>query len=323
MTTSSNNTPHAVSFRCGKVAIVGRPNVGKSTLLNRIVGQKLAITSHRAQTTRHRILGIHTDANAQILFIDSPGLESAQGIASASALKRVLNRTARQVMEEADVVLCVIDISEDSIAHVLRNPDDPPLRREDLAVIEQLPANKPAILVINKVDTLADKRTLLPFLQRLGSLHPFTAFVPVSAEKELQLDTLIGAITRSLPEGDAIYVEDDLTDASERFLASELIREKLFRQLGEELPYETTVVIEKYELEGSLRRIFASILVAREGQKGIVLGKGGERIKAIGSQARVDIEKLVGARVYLELFVKVRSGWADTEQSLRSFGYGQ
>jgi GTPase len=310
-------------FRCGKVAIVGRPNVGKSTLLNQLIGQKLAITSHRAQTTRHRILGVRTDEHAQMLFIDSPGMEIAQGTASAGALKRVLNRTARQAMEEADIVLLVIEVNDEVLKHLDRNPEKPPIRPQDLAVLEQLPPGKPCILVINKADTLENKSALLPYLQRVAASYPLTAYVPISAEKKLQLDVLVQAIVEHLPEAPAIFEEDDLTDRSEKFLASELIREKLFRLLGDELPYETTLVIEKYEEEGALRRIFASILVARDSQKSIVVGRSGERIKRIGSEARADIEALTGGTVYLELFVKVKSGWADSEQSLRSYGYGQ
>jgi GTPase len=317
------NSEVSSTFKCGKVAIVGRPNVGKSTLLNRLIGQKLAITSHRAQTTRHRILGVRTDANAQLMFIDSPGMESAQGNASAGALKRVLNRTARQAMDEADVILFVVEVSEETLKHLDRHPDKPALRSQDIAVYEQLPKNKPVILVINKVDSLADKGILLPYLQRVAANFQFISYVPISAEKSLQLDVLVKSISDYLPLGPSVFTEDDLTDRSERFLASELIREKLFRLLGDELPYETTVVIEKYEEEGNLRRIFASILVVRDGQKAIVVGRGGERIKRIGSEARADIEQLIGGKVYLELFVKVKSGWADTEQSLRSFGYGQ
>jgi GTPase len=320
---TESNTTIENTFKCGKVAIVGRPNVGKSTLLNRLIGQKLAITSHRAQTTRHRILGVRTDANAQLMFIDSPGMESAQGSASAGALKRVLNRTARQAMDEADVILFVIEVSDEALKHLARNPDKPPLRPQDAAVFEQLPTNKPVILVLNKVDSLIDKGVLLPYLQSIAQHFKFIAYVPISAEKSLQLDVLVASITEHLPFGPPEFTEDDLTDRSERFLASELIREKLFRLLGDELPYETTVVIEKYEEEGNLRRIFASILVVRDSQKAIVLGRGGERIKRIGSEARVDIEQLTGGKVYLELFVKVKSGWADSEQSLRSFGYGQ
>jgi GTPase len=314
---------NTTAFRCGKVAIVGRPNVGKSTLLNQLIGQKLAITSHRAQTTRHRILGVRTDAHAQMLFIDSPGMEVAQGTASAGALKRILNRTARQAMEEADVVLLVIEVNDEVLKHLERHPDKPPIRAQDLAVLEQLPPDKPCVLVINKADTLENKGVLLPYLQRLAANYKLAAYVPISAEKSLQLDVLVESIVQHLPESPAVFEEDDLTDRPEKFLASELIREKLFRLLGDELPYETTVVIEKYEEEGNFRRIFASILVARDSQKSIVVGRGGERIKRIGSEARVDIEAMTGAKVYLELFVKVKSGWADTEQSLRSYGYGQ
>ena len=250
-------------------------------------------------------------------------MEASQGSASASALKRMLNRTSRQAMEEADVVLVVIEISQASLDHLAAHSDKPPLRAADMTVIESLPKDANCILVVNKVDTLIDKRVLLPYFQRLSEVRPFTALVPISAEHNLQLDVLIGAITAQLPEGPATFDEDNVTDRSERFLASELIREKLFRLLGDELPYETTVVIDKFEQEGALRRIFATIVVARDSQKAIVVGRGGERIKRIGSEARVDIEKLVDGKVYLELFVKVKSGWADSEQSLRSYGYGQ
>ena len=289
--------------RCGYIAIVGRPNVGKSTLLNRLVGQKLSITSDRPQTTRHRIVGVVTRPDAQLLFLDSPGYQTRAG----GPLNRLLNRTALQVAEDADVVVMVCDGHR--------------WTAEDERLAKLLPASKPVLLAINKTDAVADKEKLLALAQRVSGVREFAEIVPISARTGRQVPLLLDLCAARLPEGPPEYEEDALTDRSERFLASELIREKLFRQLGDELPYESTVEIERFEEEPKLRRIYAAVVVEREGQKGIVVGAGGERIKRIATESRKDLEKLFGSKVYLELFVKVKSGWAETEASLRAYGY--
>lgn len=291
------------NFRCGTIAIVGRPNVGKSTLLNHILGAKLSITSRKAQTTRHRLLGIHTTDNAQYLFVDTPGFQ----LKHINALNRGMNRTVKQVMTEVDAVLFVVEATRFGDA--------------DRKVLEILPNNTPVLLVINKADLLEDKGQLLPFIQQQSSFFPFADVVPVSARKNQNLDELLLAIRKHLPEQPAIYAEDELTDRNERFLAAELVREKIFRLLGEELPYSVTVEIEKFEQEGALRRIHAAIIVDKEGQKPILIGKGGEKLKQISSEARQDMEKLFGGKVWLETWVKVRGGWADDERALKSLGY--
>ena len=289
--------------RCGSVAIVGRPNVGKSTLLNRLVGQKLSITSDRPQTTRHRIVGVLTRDDAQLLFLDSPGFQTRVG----GALNRVLNRTALQVAGDADVTLLVCDAQGWTAA--------------DEAFARRLNRSQPRLLVLNKIDQVPDKSRLLPLVQKLQNDYGFDEIIPVSARTGRQVDTLIELCTQRLPEGPPLFESDALTDRSERFLAAEMIREKLFRQLGDELPYQSTVEIERFEELPSLRRIFASVLVEREAQKGIVVGHGGDRIRRLSTDARAELEKLFGCRVYLELFVKVKSGWADSEASLRAHGY--
>jgi len=289
--------------RCGHIAIVGRPNVGKSTLLNRLVGQKLSITSDRPQTTRHRIVGVVTRPDAQLLFLDSPGYQTRSG----GALNRVLNRTALQVAEDADVVILVCDARRWTPA--------------DEQIAKLLPTDRPVLLAINKIDSVPDKAALLPLVERIGQCREFDEIVPVSARTGRQLDLLIDLCAARLPESPPLYEPDTLTDRSERFLAAELIREKLFRQLGDELPYASTVEIEGFEELPKLRRIQAAVLVDRESQKPIVLGAGGERIKRIASEARRDLEQMFGCKVFLELFVKVKSGWAGSEQSLRAYGY--
>ncbi len=298
---------HAASgspgHRCGYVAIVGRPNVGKSTLLNRLVGQKLSITSRKAQTTRHRVLGVLTRPDAQLLFLDSPGYQTR----NTGALNRVLNRTALQVAGDADVVVMVCDAAAWTEA--------------DQRLAQQLPRDRPVLLAVNKVDSVADKARLLPMVERASRARAFDEVVPISARTGRQVDLLVDLCVARLPEAPRAFEEDQLTDRSERFLAAELIREKLFRLLGDELPYESTVVVEKFEELPRLRRIHATILVARDAQKAIVLGSGGERIKRIATESRLDLERMLGCRVYLELFVKVRSGWSDSEQSLRAYGY--
>jgi len=295
--------PSPPGFRCGYVAIVGRPNVGKSTLLNRLVGQKLSITSRKAQTTRHRVMGVLTRPDAQLLFLDTPGYQTR----NTGALNRVLNRTALQVASDADVIVLVCDAASWTSG--------------DEQFARQLPKDRPVLLAVNKVDTVADKARLLPMVERANRARVFDEVVPISARTGKQVDLLVDLCVARLPEAPRAFEEDQLTDRSERFLAAELVREKLFRLLGDELPYESTVVIEQYEELPRLRRIHATILVARDAQKAIVLGAGGERIKRIATESRLDLERMLGCRVYLELFVKVRSGWSDTEQSLRAYGY--
>lgn len=290
-------------FRCGHVAIVGRPNVGKSTLLNRLVGQKLSITSDRPQTTRHRIVGVVSRPSAQLLFLDSPGYQTR----NTGPLNRVLNRTALQVADDADVVVMVCDARSWTVG--------------DERIARRLPATKPVLLAVNKIDLLADKGRLLPLIARARQAREFDEVVPISARSGKQVDLLLDLCAARLPEAPPLYDPETLTDRSERFLSAELIREKLFRQLGDELPYTSTVEIERYEELPRLRRIHAAILVDREAHKPIVLGAGGERIKRIATEARIDLERLLGCKVYLELFVKVKSGWAGSEQSLRAYGY--
>lgn len=293
----------APDFRCGTIAIVGRPNVGKSTLLNHTLGVKLSITSRKAQTTRHRLLGIHTTADAQFLFVDTPGFQ----LSHKSALNRVMNRTVQQVLAEVDVVLFVVEATR--------------FGQADRKVMDLLPKNRPVLLVVNKADLLGDKAALLPFIEERAREFAYAAVVPISAKRNLHLDEMLSAIRVHLPEQPAIYGEDELTDRNERFLAAELLREKVFRLLGEELPYSMTVEIEKFEQEGALRRIHAAIIVDKEGQKPILIGKGGEKLKQISTEARQDMEKLFGGKVWLETWVKVRGGWADDERALKSLGY--
>ena len=291
-------------FRCGHVAIVGRANVGKSTLLNRLVGQKLSITSDRPQTTRHRIVGVVTRPDAQLLFLDSPGYQTRAG---GALLDRVLNRTALQVAEDADVVVMLCDGRAWTAA--------------DEQIARLLPTDRPVLLAVNKTDAVADKGRLMALVDRARRCRDFAEVVPISARTGRQVELLVDLCAARLPEGERMFDEDDLTDRGERFQAAELIREKMFRLLGDELPYQSTVVIEQYEELPRLRRIHATVLVERDAQKAIVLGSGGERIKRIATEARQDMERLLGVKVYLEVFVKVRSGWADSEQSLRAYGY--
>jgi GTP-binding protein Era len=299
---SDSSAPQGV-HRCGYVAIIGRPNVGKSTLLNRLVGEKLSITSAKAQTTRHRIVGVVNRPQAQFLLLDTPGFQTR----NRGALNRVLNRTASQAALEADVVVLVID------AHGFNDADD--------QVLRLVPAGKPLILALNKVDALTDRNRLLPLLAQLSERRSITAMVPISARNGRQVDELLAECAKYLPEGEPLFEPDAFTDRSERFLAAEAIREKMFRLLGDELPYQSTVTIEQFEEEGALRRIFAAIIVERDAQKPIVLGAGGERLKRIASEARQDLERLFGGPVYLEVWVKVRGGWSDNEQRLRTYGY--
>ena len=289
--------------RCGLVAIVGRPNVGKSTLLNALVGQKISITSNKAQTTRHRITGVRSEGEAQFVFVDTPGFQTRHG----NALNRTLNRTVRSVLSDVDVVLFVVEAGKFTPA--------------DAKVLELLPADKPVLLVANKLDEVKRRDDVLPWLATMRERRDFAEFVPLSATREADVERLLAIVAPHLPQQPWFYDEDMLTDRSERFLASELIREKLFRLTGDELPYSSTVVIDKFEEEGGLRRIAATIVVEREAHKGIIVGHGGERLKRIGSEARQDLERLMDCKVFLELWVKVRAGWASNEEHLRSYGY--
>jgi GTP-binding protein Era len=288
--------------RAGVVAIVGRPNVGKSTLLNHLVGQKISITSRKAQTTRQRITGIATRADGQLVFVDTPGFQTE----CRTALNRVMNRTVRQALEEVDLVLWVIEAGK--------------FEPGDEALLKLLPDKVPVVLAMNKIDRLKDKRSLLPFTQKMSERHALAAIVPISAERDIQLEALVKTIIELLPQRERMYEEDEVTTLSERFLAAELVREKLFRLLGDELPYATAVEIERFETSESLRRIHVAILVDRANQKAIVIGKDGEKLKKIGTQARKDMERLFGGKVFLETWVKVRSGWADDAATLKRMG---
>ncbi len=334
-TAPASDAPAPPPQHCGLVAIVGRPNVGKSTLLNALVGQKVSITSAKAQTTRHRITGIRTvgsleEGGAQFIFVDTPGFQTKH----SAALNRTLNRTVQGVLGDVDVVLFVVEAGRFGL--------------DDAKVLALLPAGKPAFLIANKLDTVLRRADLAPWLKGMQERHAFAEFVPLSARKDADVQRLLGIVRPYLPEQPWFYAEDTLTDRSERFLASEIIREKLFRLTGDELPYTSTVVIDKFEEiddpedaasqrppaegaaaasggrarpRGKLRRISASIVVERDSHKGMVIGNGGERLKRIGSEARQELEKLMDAKVFIELWVKVRSGWADDEAHLRSYGY--
>jgi len=293
--------------RCGLVAIVGRPNVGKSTLLNALVGQKISITSAKAQTTRHRINGIRTVAEAQFVFVDTPGFQTRHG----AALNRTLNRTVQGALADVDVVLFVVEAGRFGL-------DDAKV----LSLIQtEAMLGKPVLLVANKLDAVQRRAELAPWLKGMQDRHAFAEFVPLSAKKAADVERLLGIVKPYLPVQGWFYEADALTDRSERFLASEIIREKLFRLTGDELPYTSTVVIDRFEEEGALRRIAASIVVERDAHKGMIIGAGGERLKRIGSEARQELETLMDGKVFLELFVKVRSGWAADEEHLRSYGY--
>jgi len=290
-------------FRCGAIALIGRPNVGKSTLLNALLGQRLSITSRKPQTTRHCLRGVLTTKTAQFIFVDTPGLQSRH----RGALNRVMNRAVRGTLESVDVSALVVEATR--------------FGAEDRALLKLARAGTPLVLVVNKID-LSDPEGLLPFLKKAESEAEFSEIVPVSARRRKGLDELLHVIERHLPEQPAIYPEHDFTDRNERFLAAELIREKLFRSLGEELPYSSGVEIEKFEEQGSLRRIHALIVVEKEGHKAIIIGTRGEKLKEIATAARLDMEKLFGGKVYLEVWVRVRSGWTDDEASVRRMGYG-
>ena len=292
-----------MTHRCGSVALVGRPNTGKSSLLNRLVGEKLSIVSPRPQTTRHLLRGILTLPHCQAIFIDSPGNPPRL----KSVLHKALNRRVAEAATEADVVLFVVE--------ALR------FGPEDRAALERIPARQKVVAVVNKVDTVKRRADLIPFLDRLQKTRDFAALVPVSARSGKNLPELLRVVAEALPEAPAAYPEDQLTDRDERFFAAEALREQLFHTLGEELPYRCEVMIDSFKEEGRLRRIEASILVERDSQKAILLGKGGERLKAMASAARRDLERLYQGKVYLGVWVKVRRAWTDDARVLRQLGY--
>lgn len=293
----------ALDFHTGYIAIVGRPNVGKSTLLNCLVGQNVSITSKKAQTTRHRINGVLTDEQSQFIFVDTPGFQMQY----MNKLNSVMNRTVTKSMYGVDVVIFVIEALY--------------FDERDEHVLKLLPVDKPVILAINKVDRISDKSRLLPFLEKLSKVFSFSSMIPVSAERGTQTEELIQAIRPYLPEGPPLFSRDEATDRSERFLAAELIREKLFRLLWDEIPYSTSVAIDQFTNESGLRKIHASIIVDRKNQKAMIIGKNGEELKLIATQARIDMEKLFGGKVYLKVWVKVKSGWADDLRALKTLGY--
>jgi GTP-binding protein Era len=290
-------------FRCGYIAIVGRPNVGKSTLMNVLIGAKVSITSRKAQTTRHRITGIQTRDDAQFIYVDTPGFQTRH----ANALNKTLNKTVSNTLTASDAILFLVEAGTFGPA--------------DQQVLDLLPTNVPVILVINKSDRMKDKAALMPFAAKLAALRDFTAIVPVSAKLRFQTDALEKEIRRHLPQNPPVFGPDDITDRSEKFLAAEIVREKVFRLLGDELPYTSTVVIEQFIQEGNLRRIFAAILVERTTHKSMIIGDKGARLKEISTQSRLDMEKLFDGPVYLEIWIKVKSGWADNEAGLRAYGY--
>ena len=305
---SAAGTP-AADQRCGLIAIVGKPNVGKSTLLNALVGQKISITSRKAQTTRHRITGIHTLGKTQFVFVDTPGFQTRHN----NALNRSLNKTVLGAVGDVDLILFVVEAGM--------------FNQADAKVLELLSKEVPTLLVANKLDQVTRRSDIAPWLQQMQQRHAFAEFVPMSAKNAKDVERLLGICERFLPEQAWWYAQDELTDRSEKFLASETVREKLFRLTGDELPYTSTVVIDKFEEEPGrgkqkrLLRIAATIVVERDTHKAMVIGDKGERIKRIGTETRVELEKALDAKVFIELWVKVRSGWADDEARVRSFGY--
>lgn len=309
MNNDSQDNKNNSAKNCGFIAFVGRPNVGKSTLLNKLLGQKLSITSRKPQTTRHRIMGIDTIANTQMIYVDTPGLHKQE----ARAINRFMNRAAASSISDVDIVVFVVEPD--------RWTDDDQLVLEH---IKNNQAQKNVILFINKIDQVTDKESLLPQLKVLSERYNFSQIIPGSALKGNQVKELKDILLKAMPKSEFVFPEDYYTDRSERFLAAEIIREKLIRQLGDELPYSITVEIEQFKSdENELLTIHGLILVERKGQKSIVIGKGGQRLKQVGTDARLDIARLFGQKVFLQLWVKVKDGWADDERALRSLGYGE
>ena len=302
-------TTPALPQRCGLIAIVGKPNVGKSTLLNALVGQKISITSRKAQTTRHRITGMRSLESTQFVFVDTPGFQTRHG----NALNRSLNKAVLGVINDVDLILFVTEAGR--------------FNQADAKVLGLLNKDIPALLVANKLDQVAQRADIAPWLQEMQQRHAFAEFVPMSAKNAKDVSRLFAICEKYLPEQPWMYTQDELTDRSEKFLASEMVREKLFRLTGDELPYTSAVVIDKFEEEAGrkgqkrLLKIAATIVVERDTHKAMVIGDKGERIKRIGTETRVELERLMDAKVFIELWVKVRSGWADDEARVRSFGY--
>jgi len=303
MTSQANNSPPVEGQRCGLIAIVGKPNVGKSTLLNALVGQKISITSRKAQTTRHRITGMRTVGPTQFVFVDTPGFQTRHG----NALNRSLNKTVVGAVNDVDLIVFVVEAGQ--------------FNQADAKVLSLLPAGTPAILLANKFDLIHRRAEIAPWLKEMQERHNFAEFVPMSANNAKDVDRLFGICEKYLPPQPWMYGADELTDRSERFMAAEIVREKLFRLTGDELPYTSTVIIDKFEQEGELRRIAATIVVERDGHKGMIIGEKGEKLKRIGTEARHEMEALTGGKVFLEIWVKVRSGWADDEARVKTFGY--
>ncbi len=292
--------------RCGYVAIIGRPNVGKSTLLNHILGMKLSITSRKPQTTRHQILGVKTAGNTQTIYVDTPGIHQRRG----TAINKYMNRAATSILKDVDLILFVVQAKS--------------WTEEDQAIIEKFKTvNCPVVLVVNKIDKLANKKQLLPLIKELSLHYDFAEIIPVSALNGINIEILEQKISFLLPENEHFYPDDQVTDRSMRFLASEIIREKLIRELGQELPYTSTVNIDKYVEEKNIVHIHATIYVESTGQKAIIIGKKGGRLKSIGTKAREDISKMIESKVYLNLWVKVREGWSNDERALRGLGYSE
>lgn len=301
--------PHSdMGQRCGLIAIVGKPNVGKSTLMNALVGQKISITSRKAQTTRHRITGIHTQGATQFVFVDTPGFQTKH----STALNKSLNKTVMGAIGDVDLILFVVEAGTFTLA--------------DAKVLSLFKPNIPTLLIANKLDMVHRRAEIAPWLKGMQERHPFAEFVPMSAKNRSDIERLLGICTKYLPEQPWWYAPDELTDRSEKFLASETVREKLFRFTGDELPYTSTVVIDKFDEEKSkvhkrFLRIAATIVVERDSHKAMIIGEKGERLKRISTEARQELEKLMDAKIFLEVWVKVRSGWADDEARVRSFGY--
>jgi len=295
--------PENPDSRCGFVAIVGRPNVGKSTLLNHILGQKLSITSRKPQTTRHQVLGIKTEGPVQAIYVDTPGMHEEE----PRAINRYMNKAATSALKDVDVAVFVVDQMAWTTA--------------DEMVLEKLSSLKcPVILAVNKVDRIENREALLPHLDMLSRKREFAEIIPLSALKGMNLEPLEAAVSRFLPESVHFYPDDQITDRSERFMASEMVREKIIRQLGAELPYSVAVEIEEFRKDGKTLHISALILVEREGQKKIIIGDKGERLRRIGQEARTDMERLFDSKVMLRLWVKVKRGWADSDRALKSLG---